>query len=156
MCFCHQADCMPWEPVILGAPFYFEHSVWATSPPTMVRKMKQVSALLKQHRFFVSHMCAKKTKHPNNSESRVYNNDPCSPTHLFKSFTHLTQGQTSSLHYHDHTRKTAWSELHAAHLKSILTILTLVITRYSTYIDLISANTEVVFNNCDVWNKACV
>lgn len=76
MCFCHQADCMPWEPVILGVRFYFEHTVFGPQAPATVRKMKQVSALLKQQRSCVSHMCVKKTNHPNNRESRVYNNDP--------------------------------------------------------------------------------
>lgn len=76
MCFCHQADCMPREPVILGVRFYFEQTVFGPQAPAMVRKMKQVSALLKQQRFCESHMCVKKTKYPNNSQSWVYNNDP--------------------------------------------------------------------------------
>lgn len=105
MCFCHQADCMPWEPVILGVRFYFEHTVFGPQAPATVGKMKQASALLKQQRSCVSHMCVKKN-HPNNQESRVYNGDPPFPAHLFKVFTHLTQGQTSFLHYYDPTWKT--------------------------------------------------
>lgn len=59
--------------------FYFEHTVFGPQAPAMLRKMKQVSALLKQYRSCVSHMCVKKTKHPNDLESRVYNNDPPLP-----------------------------------------------------------------------------
>lgn len=33
MCFCHQADCIPREPVILGVRFYFEQTVFGPQAP---------------------------------------------------------------------------------------------------------------------------